>query len=105
MCNYTSALAGFCKRGELDSRPGMRHGRSFSKCAQAEVQSRCLALMRTPFIFLAHVAVAVMAAMAPEVLAQAGPPLLTDDPETPGNRHWEINLAWTVSQRENARLF
>jgi len=61
--------------------------------------------MRTPFILFAHVAVAVVAAMAPEVLAQAGPPLLTDDPETPGNRHWEINLAWTVSQRENARLF
>jgi hypothetical protein len=25
--------------------------------------------------------------------AQGGPPLLTDDPETPGNGHWEINLA------------
>jgi len=28
-------------------------------------------------------------------LAQAGPPLLTDDPGTPGDGHWEINLAWT----------
>ena len=25
--------------------------------------------------------------------AQGGPPLVTDDPETPGNGHWEINLA------------
>src|SRR5882757_592772 len=27
------------------------------------------------------------------VLAQGGPPLVTDDPDTPGNGHWEINLA------------
>jgi hypothetical protein len=26
--------------------------------------------------------------------AQAGPPFLTDDPETPGNHHWEINAGW-----------
>lgn len=26
--------------------------------------------------------------------AQAGPPFRTDDPETPGNRHWEINFGW-----------
>ena len=27
------------------------------------------------------------------VRAQGGPPFRTDDPETPGNREWEINLA------------
>jgi hypothetical protein len=27
--------------------------------------------------------------------AQGGPPFLTDDPETPGNHHWEINFGWT----------
>jgi hypothetical protein len=26
--------------------------------------------------------------------AQAGPPFRTDDPETPGNRHWEINFGF-----------
>ncbi len=26
--------------------------------------------------------------------AQAGPPFRTDDPETPGNGHWEINYGW-----------
>jgi hypothetical protein len=26
--------------------------------------------------------------------AQAGPPFRTDDPETPGNRQWEINFGW-----------
>jgi hypothetical protein len=28
------------------------------------------------------------------VLAQGGPPFRTDDPETPGNRQWEINLGF-----------
>ncbi len=26
--------------------------------------------------------------------AQVGPPFRTDDPETPGNEHWEINFGW-----------
>ena len=32
-------------------------------------------------------------------LAQGGPPLLTDDPGTPGNRNWEINAGATVEAR------
>ena len=28
--------------------------------------------------------------------AQGGPPFITDDPGTPGNRHWEINFGWTA---------
>jgi hypothetical protein len=27
-------------------------------------------------------------------LAQGGPPFLSDDPDTPGNKHWEINLGF-----------
>ena len=30
--------------------------------------------------------------------AQGGPPLITDDPGTPGNKHWEINIAYTQSR-------
>ena len=30
--------------------------------------------------------------------AQGGPPLVTDDPETPGDGHWEINVA-TITER------
>jgi hypothetical protein len=26
--------------------------------------------------------------------AQGGPPFITDDPGTPGNHHWEINIGW-----------
>ena len=29
--------------------------------------------------------------------AQGGPPFITDDPGTPGNRHWEINLGWIAN--------
>jgi hypothetical protein len=27
-------------------------------------------------------------------MGQAGPPFRTDDPETPGDKNWEINLGW-----------
>jgi len=37
------------------------------------------------------VALIVLAAAAH---AQGGPPFRTDDPETPGNKHWEINFGW-----------
>src|SRR3954464_8962280 len=37
--------------------------------------------------------------------AQGGPPLLTADPGTPGNRHWEVNLAVTVEHTPGASLY
>ena len=33
------------------------------------------------------------------VLAQGGPPLITDDPGTPGDGNWEINIAFTAEKR------
>jgi hypothetical protein len=36
----------------------------------------------------------IAAAAAPLARAQGGPPFITDDPGTPGNRQWEINLGW-----------
>jgi len=40
-------------------------------------------------------------------IAQGGPPMLTDDPDTPGNKHWEINAAFIESdmRSEKARDF
>jgi hypothetical protein len=32
------------------------------------------------------------------LIAQGGPPLLTDDPGTPGNNNWEINLGYTAER-------
>ncbi len=34
--------------------------------------------------------------------AFAGPPLLTDDPDTPGDKHWEINTAFTLDKRNSS---
>ncbi len=39
------------------------------------------------------------------LLAQGGPPLRTDDPGTPGDGRWEINLAFTTEKRGRGRLF
>jgi hypothetical protein len=36
----------------------------------------------------------VSALAAPSTHAQGGPPFITDDPGTPGNKHWEINFGW-----------
>lgn len=38
------------------------------------------------------------------LLAQGGPPLLTDDPGTPGRNNWEVNVGYTLdrAQGENA---
>ncbi len=46
-----------------------------------------------------------MPALASRALGQAGPPLFTDDPETPGKNHWEINLATVITQTRDKRLF
>ena len=61
-------------------------------------------VMRSLVLLLFLSAVCV-AALPQRIVAQGGPPLLTDDPETPGNGHWEINVAWTLSQKQNERLF
>jgi hypothetical protein len=36
--------------------------------------------------------------------AQGGPPMLTDDPGTPGDGHWEINTAITTEHRPGERV-
>jgi hypothetical protein len=36
--------------------------------------------------------------------AQGGPPLLTDDPDTPGPGHWEINLSTIFEKSRHARI-
>jgi hypothetical protein len=41
-------------------------------------------------------AVALISIASASAFAQGGPPLVTDDPETPGDKHWEINLATMV---------
>ena len=35
-----------------------------------------------------------LAVFSQAAMAQGGPPFLSDDPDTPGNHHWEINLGF-----------
>jgi hypothetical protein len=39
----------------------------------------------------------VVASGATVAHAQGGPPFITDDPGTPGNRQWEINIGWIAN--------
>ncbi|HEY4989144.1 MAG TPA: hypothetical protein VII09_05015 [Opitutaceae bacterium] len=52
--------------------------------------------------FLAGLAALALGAAA--LRAQGGPPMLTDDPGTPGDGHWEFNLAWTEQQAPGSTL-
>jgi hypothetical protein len=51
------------------------------------------------FVFL--FVLVVGSTLAPEIRAQGGPPMITDDPGTPGDRKWEINLAIAFEHRPN----
>jgi hypothetical protein len=42
---------------------------------------------------------------AGRLLAQGGPPMITDDPGTPGPGNWEINLAWTDQRTAGSTFF
>jgi hypothetical protein len=38
-------------------------------------------------------------------LGQGGPPMITDDPDTPGPRYWEINLAGIIERSQTERRY
>jgi hypothetical protein len=45
-------------------------------------------------LWLNAIFLALAVLLTTQAHAQGGPPFRTDDPETPGNRHWEINFGW-----------
>lgn len=48
----------------------------------------------------------LFAVFAPlSLLAQGGPPLLTDDPGTPGRNNWEINLGYTIDRQQGNNAY
>lgn len=51
---------------------------------------------------LAHLALFLL--LAGLARAQGGPPMITDDPGTPGDGHWEINVALTTEHRPGERV-
>ena len=55
---------------------------------------------------LAGLGLAIGLAFAPaSVRAQGGPPLITDDPDTPGPGYWEINLSTFFERNRRERRF
>ena len=56
--------------------------------------------------FKSFVAFAVLAAASlTRLAAQGGPPMITDDPGTPGDKQWEINLGWTTQRVPGSTQF
>ena len=62
--------------------------------------------MRRSIIFsLSLVAVAAHVLLfATPAYAQGGPPLITDDPGTPGNGKWEINIPFTFERTREKKI-
>jgi len=58
-----------------------------------------------PLIFKRIAALACLVLLAGPALAQGGPPMVTDDPGTPGDGHWEINLGAIQSRTHGRREF
>jgi hypothetical protein len=58
--------------------------------------------MRTLIRFLLLSIAAACAALAH---AQGGPPFITDDPGTPGNKHWEINFGWIADHNPGLSMY
>jgi hypothetical protein len=54
---------------------------------------RIIPIVKFPPLAVVLAVAAALAVFAPMAHAQGGPPLLTDDPGTPGNGDWEINVA------------
>ena len=52
-----------------------------------------------------RVFISVFLVLLTVVPAFAGPPLLTDDPDTPGDKHWEINVAFTLEKLQTESTY
>ncbi|MBI4774719.1 MAG: transporter [Deltaproteobacteria bacterium] len=58
--------------------------------------------MRRFFITVCSIMIALASVASP---ALAGPPLITDDPGTPGDGNWEINFAFAMERRDSETRF
>ena len=54
--------------------------------------------------FVSAITVVLCLSFAPPSFAQGGPPMLTDDPGTPGSGAWEINFAYLQENNRQERL-
>ena len=59
----------------------------------------------TPVLLIAVVLSILLAGFASSVRAQGGPPMITDDPGTPGDGMWEVNFLSTVERTRSGWFF
>jgi len=57
-----------------------------------------------PIVRLLIAGAAALTMFAPRAAPQGGPPFISDDPDTPGPGHWEINLGFLGSRNPYLRL-
>jgi hypothetical protein len=57
-----------------------------------------------PVISRIPIVLAALLACSARLGAQGGPPMITDDPGTPGPNKWEINLGWTTERAPGSTL-
>jgi hypothetical protein len=55
-------------------------------------------------VFVSAIALVLCLSPVPSSFAQGGPPMLTDDPGTPGSGVWEINFAYLQENNRQERL-
>ncbi|MDP8988652.1 MAG: hypothetical protein M3N41_01045 [Acidobacteriota bacterium] len=55
----------------------------------------------TPYARFPWLALMAMMVFSRAAMAQGGPPFLSDDPDTPGNHHWEVNMGF-LGERSRA---
>jgi hypothetical protein len=60
---------------------------------------------RRTFFLAAIIMLAILFASSIPALAQGGPPMQTDDPGTPGNNNWEINVAYTADLAKDVNVY
>ena len=81
----------------------MRHPFEFNPSALSKrqdlfrlsaIKSRLIAHLRHARPRFVQLVAIHLVSLCSVACAQAGPPFKTDDPETPGNKHWEINFGW-----------
>jgi hypothetical protein len=54
--------------------------------------------MRRAYLFAATTILGTLSLGVLPAFSQGGPPMQTDDPGTPGNNNWEINVAYTLQR-------
>ena len=57
-----------------------------------------------PFVLAALSSILILF-IAPSARAQGGPPMITDDPGTPGNKRWEVNFLTTLERTRSGWVF